>query len=248
MTRAGPVAKTFAALCCLIAFAGQGALVMLILALGLDLWPMPEKPASWETWVVNVSWLGAFAVQHSGMARRTFKQLWTRIVPNYLERSVYAASSGMVLLGLCWFWQPLSGEPLWRVSLAMEAGALLGAIGMLLFTLRFDGSGLIGIRQVWENGQPPSPDRLQIVGPYRWVRHPLMACLLVFLWCHPVMPPTLALLSGGLTVYVLLALILEERDLIARFGTAYRAYRARVPLLVPWRPPARSSVHDEVAS
>jgi protein-S-isoprenylcysteine O-methyltransferase Ste14 len=154
----------------------------------------------------------------------------------------------MVLLGLCWCWQPLPGEPLWRLPLAMEAGAMLGAIGMILVTLRFDGSDLIGIRQVWEQGQPRAPDRLLIVGAYRWVRHPLMACLLVFLWCHPVMPPALALLSGGLTVYVLLALILEERDLIARFGSAYRGYRARVPLLVPWRPPAGPSVHDEVTS
>jgi protein-S-isoprenylcysteine O-methyltransferase Ste14 len=130
----------------------------------------------------------------------------------------------------------------------MEAGAMLGALGMLLFMLRFDGLGLIGIRQVWKHGQPEAPDPLQIVGPFRWVRHPLMACIIVFLWCHPVMPPTLALLSGGLTVYVLLALVLEERDLITRFGSAYRAYRARVPLLVPWRPPVSSSVHDEVTS
>ena len=62
-----------------------------------------------------------------------------------------------------------------------------------------------------------------------------MVCLLGVLWLQPVMTPTLALLSGGLTAYIGVGVVLEERDLLSRFGEAYAAYRRRVPALVPWR-------------
>src|SRR5438874_2036712 len=74
-----------------------------------------------------------------------------------------------------------------------------------------------------------------------------MACAVLFLWGWPVMSPTLALLSGGLTAYILLALPLEERDLLARFGRHYLDYRRRVPMLLPWRAPVPRAVFDEVA-
>jgi protein-S-isoprenylcysteine O-methyltransferase Ste14 len=76
---------------------------------------------------------------------------------------------------------------------------------------------------------------LRITGPYRWVRHPLMLGTLVFLWAQPVMPSELLLLDAGLTVYILLAIHLEERELIRKFGPAYADYRAKVPALIPWR-------------
>ena len=80
-----------------------------------------------------------------------------------------------------------------------------------------------------------------IVGPYRYVRHPLMACLLAFLWRQPVMPAGLALLSGGLTVYIAVGVLFEERDLLKRFHPLYAAYRRRVPAVVPWRRPATAA-------
>jgi hypothetical protein len=75
-----------------------------------------------------------------------------------------------------------------------------------------------------------------------------MACLLVFLWGQPVLSPTLALLSGGLTAYIGAGIILEERDLLRLFGPAYAAYRRRVPALVPWRRPAPRGVYPAVTS
>jgi protein-S-isoprenylcysteine O-methyltransferase Ste14 len=229
------------------ACAGQAALGLLILGLGLGYLPTAAEPAHAAAWLIDVGWLAVLALQHSGMARQSFKQFCTHFVPVHLQGSVYAAASGLVLTAMCWWWQPLGGEPLWRLPLVVETGAVLGAVGVALVALRFDGLGLLGLRQVWQHGRRAAPDRLRIVGPYRWVRHPLMACLLVFFWCHPVMSPTLALLSGGLTVYILAALVLEERDLTARFGDAYRNYRRRVPLLVPWRPAVEPSIHEEVA-
>ena len=106
---------------------------------------------------------------------------------------------------------------------------------------------MFGIRRVWEHGEAPATERLLVVGPYRFVRHPLMACLLAFLWPHPAMTPALALLAGGLSVYILLGVLLEERDLRRRFGPAYADYRRRVPMFVPWRWPAPPATYPESA-
>jgi protein-S-isoprenylcysteine O-methyltransferase Ste14 len=236
MSAAGPGVKLAALLCYAVALTGTGALGARIFLLGLGILPIPPDPPDVRSWLLDLGWLTAFALQHSGMARAGFKGRLTRFVPARLERSVYAAAAGLVLLGLSVTWRPLGGGvvwdgPLWLVVVPLAAGAGLAAIN-----LRFDHAGLFGLRQVWE--REPAPEELLVVGPYRYVRHPLMACLLVMLWAQPAMTPTLAVLSGGLTAYVALGLVFEERDLLRRFGAAYAAYRRRVPALVPWRPPA----------
>jgi len=247
MTRpAGPAAKAFALVCYAAAVAGMAALAVRVLLLGLDVLPAAEPaPGPWP-WLANAGWLLLFGLQHSGMARRAFKRPWTRLVPAHLERSVYAAVSGLLLLGLALAWQPLPGPELWRLPWPAVAVALAGWAGATLISLRFDHLGLFGVRQVWEHGREATPDRLYVLGPYRYVRHPVLACTLLFLWGQPVMTPTLAALSGGLTLYVLIGLQFEERDLLARFGPAYAAYRRRVPALLPWRPPAAPATYPPI--
>ncbi len=125
---------------------------------------------------------------------------------------------------------------------------LAAGLGLAAINLRFDHAGLFGLRQARE--ATPAAEELLVLGPYRYVRHPLMACLLVLLAAQPVMTPTLALLSGGLSAYIGLGLVLEERDLLRRFGDAYVMYRRRVPALVPWRrpaPPARWPAASKLA-
>jgi protein-S-isoprenylcysteine O-methyltransferase Ste14 len=229
-------AKTIAVACYLLALAGSAALAGLVLLLGLDL--LPDRPRLGNPWLIDLAWLALFALQHSGMARDRWKALWTRLVPAHLERSLYAALSGLLLVGLALTWQPIPGEPLWRGPRWLVVLPLTAALALAWVNLRFDHLGLFGIRQVWEHGREPEPDRLLIVGPYRYVRHPLMACLIAFLWAHPVMTPELALLAGGLTAYIIGGVWLEERGLLRLFGPAYEDYRRRVPAFVPWRRPA----------
>jgi protein-S-isoprenylcysteine O-methyltransferase Ste14 len=169
------------------------------------------------------------------MARSAWKSVWGRVIPPQLERSVYAALSGGILAGMAVTWQPLPGVPLWEAPHGLVVLPLAAAAGLVWVNIRFDHLGLFGIRQAWESGREPAPEQLLVVGPYRFLRHPLMACLLAFLWLQPVMVPELLLLSGGLTVYILVGVWLEERDLLQRFGPAYADYRRRVPMLIPWK-------------
>jgi protein-S-isoprenylcysteine O-methyltransferase Ste14 len=239
----GPATRIAAPACVLAGVGGQVVFTAYVLLLGLD-W-LPERaalPPPWP-WVVDGGWLAAFALQHSGMARGGFKRAWARVLPATLDRAVYVALSGLLLLGISLTWQPLPGEPLWRLPHWFVAVALAGLVGTVAVMMPLDQRRFFGLRQVWQPDAGGS-EGLRVVGPYRYVRHPLMTCTLLFLWGLPVMSPTLALLSGGLTAYILLALPLEERDLLRQFGPAYAAYRLRVPALIPWRPPAERTVHD----
>jgi protein-S-isoprenylcysteine O-methyltransferase Ste14 len=193
--------------------------------------------------LVNLAWLAGFGLQHSGMARASFKQVWTKVIPPHLERSVYAAMSGLLVLGLALTWQPLDGEAWWRLPVWVVGLPLVAVLALSWIIWRFDHFGFFGLRQAWQQGRPSPPEQLLVIGPYRYVRHPMAACLLVVLWAQPVMTPTLAFLSGGLSIYSAIGLVFEERDLRRRFGTAYEAYRRRVPALVPWRLPAAPDVH-----
>ncbi len=231
--------KVCAVGCYLLALAGSGALAARVLLLGAG-WG-PVTPALVWPWAIDLAWLTAFGLQHSVMAREGFKRRWMGIVPPHLERSVYAAFSGLLLLGLSLTWQSVPGPEWWHGPSWLLALPLLAGLGLVLVNFRFDHAGLFGLRQAWSAGAPEPPERLLIVGPYRFVRHPLMACLLAFLWAQPVMPTGLALLSGGLTAYGAVGVFFEERDLLRRFHPLYAAYRRRVPALLPWRRPATTA-------
>jgi protein-S-isoprenylcysteine O-methyltransferase Ste14 len=228
-------ARFLALLSYLVALAGSSALGGLVLGLGLGLWsPLVSWPGAW---FVDLALLLLFAVQHSGMARAPSKRFWARFAPTHLERSAYAGSSGLVLLLLAGVWQPLPGPDLWRGPTWLVALPLTAAGLLALVNGRFDHAGLFGLRQAW-TPDASAPERLLVLGPYRYVRHPLMVCLLVFLWAQPTMTSTLLVLSGGLTVLILVGIQLEDRDLLRRFGQAYADYRQNVPGLIPRLRPA----------
>src|SRR5207302_2039361 len=106
-------AVALALACYAAALLGSAALALLVLLLGVDARPSWLFISLPHPWLIDVGWLVVFAVQHSGMARASFKRVWTRWAPPFLERSIYAGLSGMLLLGLTATWQPLPGEPLW---------------------------------------------------------------------------------------------------------------------------------------
>jgi protein-S-isoprenylcysteine O-methyltransferase Ste14 len=221
----------------LLGIAGMAVLTGYVVVSGLGLWPRGEPGAGPLPWLVDTGWLAAFALQHSGMAREGFKQWLTGHIPAYLERSIYVAASGVLTLAQPLIWQPLPGDNVWEGQYWLMAVSIAGVAGLVMSYRWFDQLSFLGLRQVGIGGAAAAEETVRMDGPYRWVRHPLMVAMLMFLWGQPTMPPELLLLVGGLTAYILVAIRLEERELRRKFGQVYEDYCRRVPALVPWRLP-----------
>jgi len=182
-----------------------------------------------------------FALQHSIMARRWFKEAWTRIVPKPLERSTYVLFSSLALILLFWQWRPLGGgvwsveDQMWRTILRSLFGFGWGLV--LLSTFLINHFDLFGLRQVWLylRGRPYTTLGFATPGPYRLVRHPLYVGWLFAFWMTPHMSFAHLLFSVATTAYILLAIQFEEKDLAREYGSAYEEYRRSVPMLIPFK-------------
>ena len=203
---------------------------------GIDTPPAGAMPAAL---IVNVLLLGLFAVQHSVMARKGFKQWWTRIVPEPVERSTFVLASSLALALLFWQWQPIAGM-LWSVEAPAARGALwtlfaLGWLIVLTSTFMINHFDLFGLRQVYLRlkGEPYRPLPFVQVALYRFIRHPIMLGFLVAFWATPDMSYGHLLFAVATTGYIFIGIWLEERDLRRAHGEAYERYRQETGMLVP---------------
>ena len=222
--------RTLALMAYLVGVAGAGIFFVYLVGAGTDFFPPRDTLPGPLPGLINIGLLFAFALQHSGMARQTFKNFVVRWIPAELERSIYVAASGTAVTLLVFFWQPLPGKPIWQGPTWIVAISLLAAIGIGVCCGWFDHAKFFGLTYNAEKRGP-----LCIEGPYRFVRHPLMVGLLIALWAQPTMPRELLMLNAGLTFYILLAIRWEERDLVREFGEEYEKYRRKVPALIPFR-------------
>ncbi|MDT8429688.1 MAG: isoprenylcysteine carboxylmethyltransferase family protein [Pseudomonadales bacterium] len=188
--------------------------------------------------VVNLCLLGLFALQHSIMARPAFKRWWTKFIPQAAERSTYVLFSNLALILLFVFWQPLGGV-IWEVSNPLGRYVLYGlfAFGWLLVlvsTLLINHFDLFGLRQVWlyYRGVDYTPLPFGTPFLYKAIRHPLYVGWFFAFWATPTMSAAHLLFAIMSTVYILIAVRLEEKDLV-EFLPEYTDYRSRVPMFLP---------------
>jgi protein-S-isoprenylcysteine O-methyltransferase Ste14 len=200
---------------------------------------------------IDVGLLTLFAVQHSIMARKWFKEWWTRIVPKPLERSTYVLFSSLALILLFWQWRPLGGV-VWSIEdpigqLILRGMFVFGWLLVLFSTFLINHFDLFGLRQVWLylRSRPYSSLRFRTPWPYRLVRHPLYVGWLFAFWSTPTMTLAHLLFSIATTSYILVAIQFEERDLAREHGEAYEAYRRSVPMLIPFTRHRSESGGDE---
>ncbi|PWU06925.1 MAG: hypothetical protein C5B51_11285 [Terriglobia bacterium] len=193
------------------------------------------------TLAIDCALLMVFALQHSVMARRWFKERWTKIVPEPIERSTYVLCASLALLLLFWQWRPV-GVQIWDVRNPAARAILwtLFAAGwgtVLVMTWFINHFDLFGLRQVWLPlmGKPYTRIAFRTPLPYRVVRHPLYFGFMLAFWMTPNMTLAHLVFALATTGYILIAIQLEERDLVAEHGREYEEYRRSVPMLLPGR-------------
>jgi protein-S-isoprenylcysteine O-methyltransferase Ste14 len=188
--------------------------------------------------LINLGLLGLFAVQHSVMARPWFKRALLRVLPQVAERSTYVLASSLALILLFWQWSPLGGV-IWDVQnpvgrAVLYAAFAFGFLLVLVTTFLINHFDLFGLRQVWLHllGREYRPLHFVTPGPYRLIRHPLYLGWFFAFWAAPTMTITHLLFAVMTTGYILIAIQLEERDLIAAHPE-YAEYKRKVPMIIP---------------
>jgi protein-S-isoprenylcysteine O-methyltransferase Ste14 len=194
-----------------------------------------------EAVIVNMHLMALFAIQHSVMARRQFKEWWTQFVPKSVERSTYVLLATLALALLCWQWRPMPAV-VWRVENPNLASVLVGLslVGWLIVltsTFLINHFELFGLHQVANNltGRPMPNPVFRTPLFYQFVRHPIYLGFIIAFWAAPTMSAGHLLFAAVTTAYIVVGILLEERDLIGMFGDDYGRYKRRVSMLVPWR-------------
>ncbi|HKI73095.1 MAG TPA: isoprenylcysteine carboxylmethyltransferase family protein [Pseudomonadales bacterium] len=212
----------------------------------------PSHLGAGEAIIIDLLLLGLFGIQHSGMARRAFKKFWMRIVPPAIERSTFVYASNLALALLMWQWKGLD-YVVWNVQTPMLRAFIWGLFGLgwlwlLLSTFAVSHADLFGLRQVYHYliNRLPTPFTLKTGSFYAVVRHPLMLGFVIAFWSSPTMTGGHFLFSFVATSYIVVAIQLEEQDLIHAFGERYRRYRRQVPMLLPL--PRRRHMTDNADS
>ena len=189
--------------------------------------------------MINLVLLLLFGFQHTAMARPGFKEMWTKVVPKSVERSTYVLITSLLLIVMFWLWRPMT-DVVWSVS---------GVGAMILTVLYFAGWGIVllstflinhfdlfGLLQVYDRMRGRQSPHGQFVTPllYKLVRHPMMLGMLIAMWATPQMTVGHLFFASGMSLYILIGVRFEERDLAADLGPAYEDYQTKVPSIIPW--------------
>ena len=194
-----------------------------------------------EALIVNLMLMSLFAIQHSVMARRQFKEWWTQFVPRSVERSTYVLFASLALVLLFWQWRPMPAV-VWQIANPQVAMAIMGLsffgwLLVLLSTFMINHFELFGLHQVVNHlaGRDMPAMRFKTPMLYNFVRHPIYLGFIIAFWAAPTMTVGHLLFAAVTTAYIFVGIFLEEHDLTELFGDDYRQYRDRVSMLIPWR-------------
>jgi protein-S-isoprenylcysteine O-methyltransferase Ste14 len=188
---------------------------------------------------INLGLVLLFGLQHSVMARWSFKQAWTKIIPEPAERPSFVLATVACLIAAYVFWSPMTTE-IWRFDRPLAVYAILGiqAAGWLILvgaTFALNHFHLFGLTQAWSAFRGRAVPELEFRTPwmYRVVRHPIQLGILLGIWAAPVLTVGHCVFASAMTTYMFVGLFFEERDLVRRFGQRYLAYRQNVPKVIP---------------
>jgi protein-S-isoprenylcysteine O-methyltransferase Ste14 len=193
--------------------------------------------------IVNLLLISLFGLQHSVMARPAFKRWLAGFLPAAMERSTFVLLSSLVLALVMWQWRAIPAT-LWQTEGAVATGLwAMFALGwgiVLLSTFLINHFDLFGLQQGYLNlvQRVPTPLVFRTTLLYRLVRHPIMLGFLVAFWFTPHMTVGHLLFAVGMSIYIVLGVKHEERDLVQALGSDYIAYRRGTPAFIPGLPGA----------
>ncbi len=212
-----------------------GFVTNLVVPISVD-HPRVYESTAWSI-LINLGLIALFGVQHSVMARPGFKKWLTQFVPPAAERSTYVLATVIVLVILFTQWRTLP-QPVLTIHMPLAwvvwAVCAFGWLLVLAATFMVDHFDLFGLRQGWlyYRGVEYTPPEFQERWAYKHIRHPIMTGFLLAMWAHPNMTLGHLLLAGGFTVYILIGVHYEEKDMHATVE-AYKDYANRVPGFIP---------------
>lgn len=182
----------------------------------------------------------AFFIQHSGMIRRSYRQWLARFLRSDYHGASYAIVSGIVLLVLVIFWQESAhtlAAPQGILHWLLHAVYFLSIVGFAWGIRALGSFDTLGLKSILHHlrGTASPPATFTVRGPYRWVRHPLYLFCLLIIWSCPNLTADRLLFNVLWTAWMIVGTVLEERDLVASYGEAYRDYQGKVPMLIPYR-------------
>lgn len=194
---------------------------------------------------IDLALFTAFALHHSVFARAGLKRMVRIRVGTEAERSVYVWIASVLFALMVVLWQPVAGIQ-WDAN--TPVGWLLAALQFVGAAVMIVAGRVTGVRDVAGLGtlgeSDPMTRGLKTAGsikgpfdrgPYSVIRHPLYLAVLLLLWPMRLMTGTRLLFAGLFTLYVILAIPLEEQDLRRAFGDGYGRYAQRVRFrLIPF--------------
>jgi len=190
--------------------------------------------------LINLGLIALFGVQHSVMARPTFKKWWTKLVPQPIERSTYVLITSAIFIFMYAAWRPMPAQ-IWNVEGSLLGGLLwaiffLGMAVTLASSYMINHFDLFGLRQTFLHylGRPYSPVPFKVTGFYKWARNPLMLGFLMSMWAAPVMTRGRLLFAAGMTLYIFIGMYFEERNIAEYLGEPYRQYRSKASMILPF--------------
>lgn len=190
-------------------------------------------------WLVFLS-VVAYGLIHSLLASLGVKALVHRQFGAFSDRVyrlAYNIFAGLTLLPVLALPALLPDRDVYTIpfpwallTLAIQGLAALALIAGLLQTGVWS---FLGLRQLVA---PPGENHSELVvsGLYRWVRHPLYTAGLVFIWLTPRMTFNSLALIFGLSLYLVIGALFEERKLAQEYGETYDHYRRNTPMLIPF--------------